>query len=598
MTASPVWFGPPARPLFGWFHIPPTGKARAGAVLCAPFSREYTQAHFALRLVAEQLAAQGVAALRFDYDGMGDSAGDNTDPDRVGAWLRSTAAACDFVRTAGIERLALVGMRIGATLAARAASDGEGVDQLVLWDPCISGLGFLREQQAVGALTLGITSKLADGSIDTPGLAYDPQVVRDLRALRLDGFAAPLARRLLVLTRPDRDTAHDVMATLAWESVEHGEALGQEALMDVGPPFQKLPHASIQRVVDWVAAGADTAALPVRPVPGASQATVGYDSEGRPIVERPFAVRPAGLFGMLTEVPDGPKGAPVAIFLSVANEHHIGPSRLWVDLSRRWAALGIRGLRVDLSGLGESPVRHDGQERFVARAPESFVDVEDAARAVGDGDPGRVLLVGLCSSAYQAIDSALGLRPAGIVAVNPVLSFVPAEVHRGLPVDRRRTVALPRKAAALAFRDTAPVSALRQRFPGLRRRLRLWAQPDRRSAAWVQAALGLSWRARLWARPSRRPAAWLPALVARGTDVLIVAGERDARPIRFGTTKRLLDKLTRTGHFRFEYIPDLEHALLIGAHRQMVCDLVTDHVVDRFAPSSLPADESSAAVTR
>ena len=65
-------------------------------------------------------------------------AGGNDDSDRVEAWLRSTAAAIGVVRAAGIERVSLVGMRIGGTLAAQAAANDGRIEQLVLWDPCVS----------------------------------------------------------------------------------------------------------------------------------------------------------------------------------------------------------------------------------------------------------------------------------------------------------------------------------------------------------------------------------------------------------------------------------------------------------------------------
>ena len=338
-----------------------------------------------------------------------------------------------------------------------------------------------------------------------------------------------------------------------------------------GRRSQKLPYGTVARVVDWISSGSGRSTVAVHTPPEAGPVVVGQDARGRSIIERPFFVPPAGLFGMLTEVPEAAPSGPVALFLSVANEHHIGPSRLWVDWSRRWASQGIRSLRLDMSGLGESPVRRPERPRFVARAPESFIDVEEAARSVSPEDPRQVLLIGLCSSAYQACDSALGLRPAGVVAVNPVLSFVPPEVQSGLAVDSRRKAALPRNAVVEAFHAEGSWSGLRRRFPDL------------------------GWWVRLWAQPNRRPSVWLRELVAAGTDVLIVAGEREGRPIRLGTTKRLLARLTRSGLFRFEYMPELEHGLLIGAQRDVISDLVTDHVVDRFVPGRTAAPEASIA---
>lgn len=571
MVMTPVWFGPTDRPLFGWFHSGLSGKARAGVVICPPFGLENIRAHYALRLTAERLAEHEIAVLRFDYDGMGDSAGDISDPDRVGSWLRSVTAAINVVRTAGIKRISLVGMRIGATMAVCAAADNAEIDQVVLWDPCMSGRAFLREQEAMSAISLGITTKHSDGSVETPGLVYGSETVRDLRTLRIEASGWPKARRVLVLTRPDREVDRSAIVGLGSEIVQFAEAAGQRALMDVGAPFQRLPYETIGKIADWISKGYDGVTVPFRTPSMAGEAMVGTDREGRSIVERPLAIPPGGLFGMLTEVAGAGDEGPVVLFLSVANQHHIGPDRLWVQLSRRWAAWGLRCLRLDLSGLGDSPVRSAEQEEFVVWAKESFADVTDAAQAVAPDDPSQVVLVGLCASAYQAIESAIDLRPAGVVAVNPLLSFSPPEVAKGSSLDPRRRIALPRNPMIDAFQDGNRLSLLRQKFPNL------------------------GWWLRLWAKPKRRPSTWLGTIVGNGTDLLIVAGEREARPIRLGAGKRLLTRLSSSGHFRFEYISDLEHGLLINSQREQVADLLTDHVVERFAPRALAAGLAEAA---
>ena len=328
-------------------------------------------------------------------------------------------------------------------------------------------------------------------------------------------------------------------------------------MMDVRPPFQKLPYETINFLADWLGKGVADITSPVGEVPEAGSAVVGHDPEGRPIVDRPLFIPPIGLFGVLTEVAGRPEHGPVAMFLSVAAEHHIGPNRLWVDLSRRWAQHGIRSLRLDLSGLGESPVHAQQQEeRLVVRAPESFLDIEDATRAIAPADPTQVLLIGLCSAAYQALDSALGLRPAGVVAMNPVFRFVPPETRHGLPVDPRRQSrdakqsrvqrgCEPRRFACVpvAALPTKPVTTSSLGEAGSSSR----AAGCRPSSARVggcgcaSASLG-------------RPSTWLPALVG-GTDVLIVSGELESRPIRFGTSKQLLARLEQTGKFRHECVP-------------------------------------------
>ncbi len=72
----PLFFGDPARQLFGVYHPAAEGNAAERAVvLCAPSPQEYMPTHWAYRRLAALLAKAGVHVLRFDYFGMGDSAG-------------------------------------------------------------------------------------------------------------------------------------------------------------------------------------------------------------------------------------------------------------------------------------------------------------------------------------------------------------------------------------------------------------------------------------------------------------------------------------------------------------------------------------------
>jgi hypothetical protein len=433
----------------------------------------------------------------------------------------------------------------------------------VLWDPCASGRQFLREQRAISAIKLGVTST-ADESVEIPGLRFDAATARDIAGLGIAKCAAPLGRRALVLTRADRPVERALRETsLGRDAVEHSEAVGQEELMDRYP--SKQPFAAIDKVVAWLSEGAARSSTPVVAPPVAGPRAVGQSASGHAIVETPVTIAPAGLFGMLTHLEGAPPSAnPTAIFLNVANQHHVGPTRLWVDLARLWANDGAVSLRLDMSGLGDSPGR-PGDDRWGCNKPQNFDDVADAARGLCPEDPSNVVLVGMCSSGAQAIESALELRARGVMAINPTISFHPAERALGATLDTRRRIILPKGDVSSTFRKGGRLSGFRQRVPNL------------------------AWRVRILSSPERRSGKWLTQLVRQGTDTLMLCGDTEWRPIRNGTTAVHLRRLRHSKRLRLEHIPGLQHDLFVVDHRALAVRLLSGHFLSRFAK-----DEKSA----
>ncbi len=142
---QPFYFGPATRLLFGVYH-PPVGARRRdeGVVCCAPLGHEYLRAYRAFRQLAERLAADGYHVLRFDYSATGDSALDS-EAARLSDWREDLRTSCQELRDlAGVDRLALVGLRFGALLAAEAAAADRDVRTLVLWDPVVSGPAYME----------------------------------------------------------------------------------------------------------------------------------------------------------------------------------------------------------------------------------------------------------------------------------------------------------------------------------------------------------------------------------------------------------------------------------------------------------------------
>lgn len=142
----PIYFESSGEKLFGMYHAAGRAPARrAGIVICPPFGHEYIRAHRALRQLAVALSDHGHHVLRFDYFGCGDSAGDASTAD-VGQWLGDITSAIDELKDiSGVTRVCLVGLRLGATMAAQVATVRQDVEALFLWDPVADGGKFLSE---------------------------------------------------------------------------------------------------------------------------------------------------------------------------------------------------------------------------------------------------------------------------------------------------------------------------------------------------------------------------------------------------------------------------------------------------------------------
>jgi uncharacterized protein len=141
------YFGQGARRLWGSLHAPQRLRPRSAAVLlCNPFGEEAARAHRIYRVLATQLERSGYPVLRFDYGGTGDSSGDAHDA-TIASWIADIDRAADeLVGASGVKKVVLVGLRLGATLAALASVRGARRPRhLILWDPVVEGSGYLRE---------------------------------------------------------------------------------------------------------------------------------------------------------------------------------------------------------------------------------------------------------------------------------------------------------------------------------------------------------------------------------------------------------------------------------------------------------------------
>ncbi|MEU5842249.1 alpha/beta hydrolase [Rhodococcus sp. NPDC047139] len=413
------WFGDPESPLLGHIHLPDSRRARGAVVLCPPLGKEHIDTYRGIKVLAEQLAERGLAALRFDYTGTGDSAGEQDSPDAVAAWQRSVVTAVATARASGAAHVTLVGLRAGALIAATALPECGPVDAAVLWDPIVSGRMLLREQRALYQVTQGGDDP-ADPRVSIIGGVLAPEAVEPLRALAVDAQVLAGARTLLA-TRP---AARDTAAVSALATALDADELsldGHESFTTPSTLHPTVPTEDLTRIADWIAAGAPGSTHEVH-FPTRQHAVVATTRSGVPVHERIEHLGPNEMFALHTEGV-GASGCetpgPTVLFFGTAYEHRLGPSRLWVELARSLAAHGISSIRFDRTGVGDTGTAH-GAAPAPLYSGVSDRDAEEAVTALGV-DPRNLAVIGLCSGAWYASWVAIGGHARTAVLVNMIL---------------------------------------------------------------------------------------------------------------------------------------------------------------------------------
>jgi len=120
--------------IFGVLHLPEQVPA-PGLVMCHGFTGHKAEAHRLFVNAARDFCEHGLAVLRFDFRGSGDSAGEFQEM-TVSREITDAQAAFDFLASrseADPKRLAVLGLSLGGGVAACLAGREERLRALVLW---------------------------------------------------------------------------------------------------------------------------------------------------------------------------------------------------------------------------------------------------------------------------------------------------------------------------------------------------------------------------------------------------------------------------------------------------------------------------------
>ncbi len=155
------------RAVYATLYMPDAQPEKA-VVMCEPFADEKRCAFRMIVRLAEKLASAGIAVMRFDVSGTGDSASSHAEAEWDN-WCSETVAAVEFIKAhSGAKSCHLMGFRSGALLAAYAAVQTR-CESLSLVEPILTGASLLKDlelRQGIQSM-MNAKAKTNDGSAET-----------------------------------------------------------------------------------------------------------------------------------------------------------------------------------------------------------------------------------------------------------------------------------------------------------------------------------------------------------------------------------------------------------------------------------------------
>jgi len=596
VAREPGWIRGEGVACFGWRHS--AAEVAAGdrvAVLCGPVGHEYTRAHRTLRHLADRLARAGIPALRFDYHGVGNSPGTDLDPGRLEAWKASVRAAVAHAREwSGCERVILVGVRLGAALAALVAAE-DGIDTLVLWSPVVKGRGYIRELQAI-AMSAQPGACPVDGALESAGYIYTAETLDAIRAVDLLPVKPRATAHALVVARDD--IAAD--ETLA----RHLSALGVACDFETAPgwagmmadhQFSIVPDAALDRIVAWLAS------RPPKQTPNRGQtpfirewktwSVPGFDLGT--VNETLCRFGPdERLFGILARG-DPATDRPLVLMFNGGSVHHVGPNRIYVMMARRLAELGIPSLRFDMEGIGDSVLQGQGRENHPYRGN----GIDDARAAMeclrSRFGYSRFIALGLCSGAHNAFHTRLALEDDAIselIMINPVTFYW----SEGMSLEGA-TRAYDAMAYKRSMKDPSRWLKLLRGDVNFRRLFGVAMSYPRTAAKKGYDAL------RETLAPDKGPplARDLRRLISMRCPVTFVIAEGDpGRDLLMSGAPRTASRALRSGQIRLEVIPGADHTFSHSGPRDDLVGRLAAHLGGSLAQRMEPRSRNTASRSR
>lgn len=127
--------------IFGIMHVPRSPGPHPAVLMCHGLGGHKSGKYRIYVTLAEKLSKQGIASLRIDFRGSGDSEGDFGDM-TLDSEAKDAVIALNYLKTRddiNSSRLGIFGRSVGGTVAMIAADRAGGVKSVATWAPLFDG---------------------------------------------------------------------------------------------------------------------------------------------------------------------------------------------------------------------------------------------------------------------------------------------------------------------------------------------------------------------------------------------------------------------------------------------------------------------------
>lgn len=233
--------------IFGIMHRPLHVKHYPALLICHGLGGHKTGKYRLYVSLAEKLAAAGIASLRIDFRGSGDSEGEFSEM-TLESEVSDALKAMDFIQNdpkVDSSRMGLFGRSIGAAVAIMAAGRSGLVKSIAMWAPVFNGEQWLEKWKQLHAINP--SGEMRDNMMRINGQIPSYEFFKQLFSVRMDHEISPLSDISILNIHGEKDSVVTIEHSYKYLKARE-KAKGETKFMSLPQSDHDFSHPEEQRL--------------------------------------------------------------------------------------------------------------------------------------------------------------------------------------------------------------------------------------------------------------------------------------------------------------------------------------------------------------